>query len=171
MRLLFLILILGITSVVNAQYAHCPDIPVEYSWVEAADYAKDKEVVVRCIQWLCETPWGWEPEKRSVANAFVLEWIAGTPEITITVESSWIPSVDEHPELLYSMIHGMARYALKHPEIKDMEKLKTEGYKVVASIASQSKEMSSDREIKKLIKAHEKGKLKAWMKEFSEKKK
>ncbi|MFM9986132.1 MAG: hypothetical protein ACKVOK_12910 [Flavobacteriales bacterium] len=147
-----------------SQYANCPAIPEKYAWVEKEEYVQDREQIIRTLRWLCTSPPGWQLKQRSLANAYVLEWLAGTPEFSLVVQSDLVPSLDKFPDLLNSMMHGMALYKLEHPDVNDSVKLHTEGLVVIAELAIQSKELSSDREIRKIIKAHKRHKLKAYVK-------
>lgn len=148
-----------------AQYPNCPEIPNKYGWSAPEDYTEDREQIIRVLKWLCTSPPGWQIDKRSLANAYVLEWIAGTPEFTLEVHSELVPSLQKFPDLLNSLMHGMSLYKLEHPDVTDVIKLHTEGMAVVAELAMQSKELSRDREIEKVIKAHKRHQLKAWVKE------
>lgn len=147
-----------------AQYPNCPPIPEKYGWVEDKDYVQDRESIIRVLKWLCTSPPGWQLKQRSLANAYVLEWLAGTPEFSLDVKSEVVPSLDKFPDLLNSLMHGMALYKLEHPEVTDSVKLHTEGLAVIAELAMQSKELAADREIRKLIKNYKRHKLKAFVK-------
>lgn len=146
------------------QYANCPPIPEKYAWIEEKEYVQDREQIIRVLKWLCSSPPGWQLKQRSLANAYVLEWLAGTPEFSLVVNSELVPSLGKFPDLLNTMMHGMALYKLEHPDVNDTIKLHTEGLAVIAELAVQSKELSTDREIRKIIKAHKRHKLKAWVK-------
>lgn len=137
----------------SAQSEHCWEKTRETEALTADDYIKEKDCVKKTLRWLCNTPLGMEIQQRSYANAYVMEWIAGTPLFTLEIETRYLYFINEHPELLYSFIHGMAYYKLDHPEEKDRLKLYSEGYKVVAQLASQSKELSKSSVLKPLLKA------------------
>ncbi len=148
--------------VVVVGFAQCPKLPEKYEWNSHDDYAKDKQLVTKTLRWLCVTPLGIEVQQRSIANAFVLEWLAGTDEFKLIVDSKVLPFQTEHPELLFTLLHGMALYMIDHPKENNTIKLHTEGLKVVANLATQSKELSKSRSMKKLIHAAKRNKLKAY---------
>ncbi len=167
-RYIFILLIFILHGKVQAQ---CPELPEKYEWNTAEDYANDKDLVKKTLRWLCNTPLGVEVQKRSVANAFVLEWLAGTPELTMNVDTRVLPFETDHPELLYTFMHGMALYMLEHPKETDQIKLHTQGLKVVAELALSSKELSKSRSLKRLLRADRKNKLREYTKELLEEKK
>lgn len=156
-------------DILHAQVGKCPQLPLTYDWVTPADYEKDTELVKQTLRWLCRTPLRAELQKQSLANAYVMEWLAGTPSITLEVETKYLPFVEDHPELLFTFIHGMAYYCLNHPETKNQVRLYLEGFKVVANLAAQSKELSKSPSLKSLLKAAKKNVLKEYTMEIIEK--
>jgi hypothetical protein len=143
----------------HAQEGHCPKIPENYSWETAEDYRKDKDLVKKTLRWLCSTPLGVDIEKRGLANAYVLEWLAGSPSITVDIKTEHLPFLEHHPDLLYSFIHGIALYLMDKPTETDTVKLYAKGFEVVATLAMQSKELSHDKDFKPLIKAYKKERM------------
>lgn len=145
----------------NAQSA-CPEIPKQYAWNSSEEYLADQPRVKEVLKWLCNEPLGFEIQKRSLANAYAMEWITGTPSLRLEVNSEAFLFIDQHPELLFSLIQGMAYYAIGHPDEKDLTKLHTEALEVVAQHAEQSEVLSKDGDLKKLIRANRKKQLKAY---------
>ncbi len=160
--LMFTVLMLGNSHGILAQAGKCPPIPKEYEWKVAGDYEKDRELVKKTLRWLCQTPLGEDVKQRSLANAFVLEWLAGAPDLTISVEQKWLPFLDKHEELLFVFIHGVALYKMDHPNESDESKLYVEGYKAIAELALQSKELSHSRALHPLLRAAKKSKIKQY---------
>lgn len=136
-----------------AQNTRCWETVQEVEALTLEDYIKDKDCFKKTLRWLCTTPLGEDVKLRSYANAYVMEWIAGTPLFTLELETKYLSFIDEHPELLYSFIHGMASYKLEHVDENNQVKLYSEGFKVVANLASQSKELSKSSALKPLLKA------------------
>lgn len=139
-----------------------PEIPKQYAWNTSEEYLADQPRVKEVLKWLCTQPLGLEIQKRSLANAYVMEWITGTPSLRLEVNSEAFLFIDQYPELLFSLIQGMAYYAIGHPDEKDIAKLHVEALEVVAEHAEQSEELSKDGDLKKLIRANRKKQLKAY---------
>ncbi|MFN0030682.1 MAG: hypothetical protein ACKVOR_00835 [Flavobacteriales bacterium] len=158
--------ILMVVSLVvqTSVHAQCPDIPETYHWETAEDYARDKELVKKTLRWLCRTPLGEQVQQRSMANAYVLEWLAGTPEPTISIDTKVLCCTNEFPDLLYTYMHGIALYVLEHEKQKTNAELQVEGLKVVAALAAQSKEISKAGCMRKMLRAAKRGKLKEYVK-------
>jgi hypothetical protein len=144
----------------NLAAQKCPEIKNTEGWADASAYAKDRENVKDCLRWLCKTAYGADIKCRSEVNVYVLQWLAGTPEFTVSLKSEYIPQTEIYEEeIMYSMLHGMAYYLLDHKEEKDELKLHVKGLEVVAKLAEQSEELSKDKNMKALIKAHRKDKM------------
>lgn len=146
----------------HCQEGKCPKLPDVYKWESAADYGKDFELVKKTLKWLCNTPLGIDVQQRSVANAYVMEWIAGSPDIRVEVETKKIAFYESHPELFFSFLHGIALLKMEKKPPTDELTLYTKGYETVAVLASQSEELSRAPELKPLLKALRKNKLKEY---------
>lgn len=162
--ILSLLIILFIPKSDFGQPGRCPELPDKYQWKNAEDYSKDKELVKKTLNWLCQTPLSEDLRNRTLANAFVLEWLAGTPELTLNIRTGVLKFPDEHPELLLTFMHGMAYYSLLHPKDESELKRYEAGIKTVVDLAEQSKELSKLSRIKELEKMIKKGKLNAYLK-------
>ncbi len=159
-----IIIVLQLISIQNssAQYARCPKIPENYFWNTAEDYKKDSELVKKVLVWLCKTPLGIDVQQRSVANAFVMEWLAGSPQVTVEIATEKLTFYDKYPDLLFSFIHGVTLLKMEKPNLLDEVALYGQGYETVASLASQSEELSKEAEMKPLLKAYKKNRIKAY---------
>ena len=101
--LIFLMLALFSTQ---AQECRCPDIPKENTWSSAAQYKRDLEKVKEILRWLLCSPLESELSKRSEANAFVLEWISGSPWVRVEISTSDLPFTNDFPDLLFTLLDG-----------------------------------------------------------------
>ncbi len=165
---LFILFSVLLNSPIFGQEGRCPKIPTEYSWTEDADYAKDEELVKKTLRWLCLTPLGVDVQQRSIANAYVMEWLAGAPQIRINVTTTRLPFYNQHPELLFPFIHGIALFKMNKPGVTDDLTLYVEGMDVVASLSQQSKELSKSKVLKPLLKAYKKKRMKEYVKQILE---
>ncbi len=168
--LLWILITVGSLTVVpcdeiRAQYSSCPPVPDSSKWMVAKDYGQSRDSVEKLISWLCRTPFGANVRERSEANACVLIWLAGTPELRMEIDTRMIPFVEVNEELLYSFIHGWANYALSHPREKDRIKLYEKGFGTVAALASQSESLSHEKSLKSLLRAYRRGHLREYTEE------
>jgi hypothetical protein len=157
--LALIVFLLFILLKVSGQQGKCPKIPEVYKWESAADYSKDFDLVKKTLKWLCNTPLGIDVQQRSQANAFVMEWIAGSPNIRVELDTKKIIFYDSHPDLLFSFIHGIALMQMEKKPTTEELAIYTKGYETVAILASQSEELSRSPDLKPLLKALRKNKL------------
>ena len=61
-------------------------VPKKIKLDKAEDYAEYEDEVLRAIEWLKNTPLTEQKAKRKKVNAFLLRWMTGTPDISITVD-------------------------------------------------------------------------------------
>lgn len=151
----------GITQVVKL-----PEIPMEYAWNSPEEYRASKDDIEKCLRWLCTTPYGLEVVKRSEVNAYVMTWVAGSPELTVNLDVKYFPFLLENQELLFTMIHGMAYYQLNHPNEKSQEKIYLKGLETICELSNQSEELTKAKYLKPLLKAHKKKELKTFLAEL-----
>ncbi len=140
-----------------------PVLPETYSRNTTEDFRKDQELVEKCLVWLCKTPINEDVAFRSEVNYFVMEWLAGSPQITIDVKTKYAPFVNDYPELMFSLIHGMALYALRHKAPYDEEKIHLKGLETVCDMIETSETLYEQKELRRALKAKKRNKLKAYI--------
>lgn len=140
----------------------CPELPKDYVWNSPEDYRKDTELVKKTLRWLSMAPLNVDLAKRSEANAFVLKWLSGSPDLIMAIDTSKLTFIEEHPELLDTFIHGMAlAYLSKGNSISNAD-AHAAGFQAVVQVAEQSKTLSKSRCLKPLFKAARKNEMKKY---------
>lgn len=92
MRRLFALFTMAVVSV--CLYSQTPEewnVPQNYSLVNAEDYAPYNEDVVKCVDWLVNTPLDLQTSKRRDAHKFLMAWIGGSPEVMVIVSEDLVP--------------------------------------------------------------------------------
>lgn len=140
----------------------CPELPKEYVWNSPEDYRQDTELMKKTLRWLSMAPLNVDLAKRSEANAFVLKWLSGSPDYVIAIDTSKLPFIEEHPELLDSFIHGMALAYLAKGNSITAADAHSAGFQAVVQVAEQSKTLSKSRRLKPLFKAARKNEMKKY---------
>lgn len=140
-----------------------PVLPDSYARGAKEDYQKDRDLVEKSLLWLCKTPINEDIAYRSEVNYFVMEWLAGSPEIILNINTDYAPFINEHEELMFSLIHGMALYALNHKSPYDENKIHLKGLEVVCNMVETSDRLSEDKNLRKLVRARKKNRLKEFV--------
>lgn len=77
---LFTLLAICMTTWLNAQDF---EVPTYYSFEKAEDYAAYTPMILEAAEWWMNTPVNKEKNKRLECGAFLVQWMMGTPDITI----------------------------------------------------------------------------------------
>ena len=156
-----LIVLCLLTSYTQAQTF---EVPTDINLTEAADYARYEEDVVACANWLLATPLEAESQKRREANAFMLKWLMGSPNVTIELNPNIITFTDSSPELLIIFMAGWANYVLTTSEFNNKLKGNMAGLEFVLQFYEANRTTLNDKNVDRFIKLRKKGKLKSYLK-------
>lgn len=149
----------------KAQEGRKPEISDTIQWRTAAEYERDRELVIKCLRWLCTAPMGQDVIYRSEANAFVLRWLSGSPSVIIDIDETIFDFTEENDEMLFSVIHAMALTTMTKKKELDKEKLAVETLKIVCELVESSEKYSADKKLKTALKAYRRDKLEEYVKE------
>lgn len=149
-------------SIVNAQNS---PVPTGYKLEKNDDYKKYQNDILKTIDYLENTPINTQKENRLKAKDFLMEWITGSPDVTIVLSSNIVIFADRNAELLVAFMGGYARYAIQHPEDKETLKGNVAGLKSVIKVYKMGNGIKDDDKVNKLVKTDAKGELEKWAKE------
>ena len=142
-----------------AQTFNVPQNPKLEKESDYAAYAKD---VIACVNWLEQTPLDKDAAKRDEANHFLMLWIQGSPDVTISIHDYVGKFAEINPEFLMAFMGGWTRYVL---EKKDTDELagNMAGVQSVLHLYEISSSVKRNDELDKLVKLSKEGKLKEWV--------
>lgn len=134
-------------------------VPVNYQLVKIEDYAPYEQDVVNCINWLSETPVDQNVEKRKEANAFLMKWIIGSPNVKIEIRQDVVTFMSS-PDLLMAFLGGWTKYSLETKNFSDKLKGNMAGIENAIDVYNKNKKaIGKDKNIEKYVKLQSKGKL------------
>lgn len=110
MRTLILLLITAISIGLNAQEW---EVPEDVTYTNQADYEAQNENVVAATNYLIETPVNKIPYKRKATNKFLMDWVTGTPTVTLTLSQEVVPFM-ECGECLMVYMASYAKQSIMH---------------------------------------------------------
>ena len=136
------------------------EVPKNYKLDKAEDYAPYEQDVIKCFDWLMKTPINEQTSKRKEANAFLLKWLSGSPNVTIEIKQEIVTFMGTSPDLLMIFMGGWAKYSLESGNFNN----KIEGSKagiesVIEFYNSNRQALPKDKNVEKYIKMKEKGTL------------
>jgi hypothetical protein len=160
-RLTVLVISVMLSFAVNAQSFEVP----EFDPQSPEDYARYEKDIIACANWLEETPLDQEAVKRRAANAFLIKWLSGTKDVTVSINSEITRYTDKNPQLLVLFMAGWCRYALQNNYSKDQLHGCYEGMKSMIVVYKKRVGIKKDRLMENLVKVFEHGDLESWIKE------
>lgn len=135
-------------------------IPEKFEPANASDYKEYEEDVLECIHWLKDTPIQESRETRKLANAFLLQWISGSPSVHIELREQVMSLVENNPDLLAIYLGGWTEYTLVSREIVPALEGHLKGMEAAVEFYEKNKAtLKRDKGMEKLIKLKEKGKM------------
>lgn len=162
-RLVFLFLITLAAIYVSAQDV---DVPHNYVFQSDNDYAKYEPDVVKCIDWLLITPSNIQPDKHVAVNEFLIKWLSGTPDITISVRSDVVNFIDKNNVLLLVFMSGWAKYAIENKSNQNEVTGNLKGVEAVINFYAKNREqLRKDKNVEKYAQMKEEGSLEKYITE------
>lgn len=139
------------------------EVPKNYSLVNKEDYAPFEQDILKTISWLAQTPWTIDVDKRHEANAFLLKWLMGSPDVSVEVSSVEMLLTKKNPELLMTYMGTYAKYVIEHKGTPDMKTARITAIRAIIDKYNAEPTRVKDKAIEKLIKIDEQGKLDEWL--------
>jgi hypothetical protein len=162
MKTITLTLILTIISI--GLFSQDFEVPKNYKLDKAEDYAPYEQDVVKCFDWLMKTSLNEQTAKRKEANAFLLKWLSGSPNVSIEIKQEIVSFMGTSPDLLMIFMGGWAKYSLESNDFKNKIAGSMAGIESVIEFYTKNKDfMPKDKNVEKYIKMKDKGTLKAYI--------
>lgn len=130
------------------------EVPATVKLESAEDYKRYEAEVLQGINWLEKTRVEEQTEKRQNTNAFLMQWMSGTPDVSIGLEAFQLALTNKNPDLLITFLGGWTRFSLKNPDQKDNSLLTNEaGIKSILKVYKMNigKGMKKDKRIERLL--------------------
>lgn len=133
-------------------------VPANYKLEAAEDYAKYEQDVIDAVTWLQNTPVNEERGRRKEVVRFLMQWITGSP--TVTIEIGKLVTFMDDADYLMLFMGGWTKYALTTKDFTDKVKGNQAGIESVIDFYKKNKDiMGTHKGVEKYIKLQEKGKL------------
>jgi hypothetical protein len=140
------------------------EVPENYKLDKSEDYAIYEQDVIKCFEWLMKTPINEHATKRKEANAFLLKWLSGSPNVHIEIKQEIVTFMGTSPDLLMIFMGGWAKYSLESKDFKNKIAGSKAGIESVIEFYTRNKDfLKKDKNIEKYIKMRKKGTLKAYI--------
>jgi len=156
--------ILAIMLCTFSVYSQDFEVPVKYKLEKAEDFKFYEADILKCIDWLIETPLNEHKAKRKEANAFLLAWLTGSPNVTIELSAEIVTFMESSPELLMVFFGGWTKHVLQSNVNNDPVAGNLAGIETIIYFYQKNKKLiPKDKNVEKYIKMKDKGTLKSFI--------
>ena len=155
------ILVFGLFLANSMVFGQDYEVPEDYSFETEEDYRDAEDDIVECVDFLEQTPYNEQADKRKEASAFLLVWITGAPDVTIEVGMPLIDLCEDNAMLTIIYFGAFSKYVINNPSAKDG---KYAGAKAMIKFYQDNlnKGIVKNKKMEKLIKTQNKGNLEKW---------
>lgn len=162
---MFLVLIAS-ALICNSVKSQNFEVPENYVLKVKEDYARYEKDIIACANWLENSPLDKEENKRIEANAFLLKWLSGSPTVNVNLDAGMIVKLfEKNPHLQFIFLAGWTRYSLMNNYSNDKQMGHLEGLKSVINVYKKGAGIKKSKDLEKLVKLYDEGKLENWVKE------
>ncbi|AOR29275.1 hypothetical protein FORMB_22570 [Formosa sp. Hel1_33_131] len=134
----------------------------EITLVTKEDYAKYEQKVIRDYNWLFETPIDVNPEKRKETNAFLMQWMSGSPNVSIELSEKITPYLD-CSECLMIFMAGWSKYTLETKKFNKFKANLTGTESVIEFYLFNKSKIGENKKIEKFVKLKKAGRLEKYI--------
>ncbi|OIQ30431.1 MAG: hypothetical protein BM564_03430 [Bacteroidetes bacterium MedPE-SWsnd-G2] len=120
-------------------------------------YKPAETKVLECVNYLFETPFDKNDLNRAVAQAYIIQWMTGTPDHSFALDSNAMELTKGSTDLFALFMAAMTKVVLEQPNQKlSNEAIYKQAEALLVSYCSDSNnKLKPSKKIKKLIKATE----------------
>jgi hypothetical protein len=152
------------TIIAFSLFAQDYQVPQNLKLNKAEDYAQYEQDVINCVNWLMKTPVQEQANKRKEANAFLMKWLTGSPNVQIEIKEKIVTFMKSSPDLLMVFMGGWAKYSLESRDFKNKVFGNLAGIDAIIEFYTKNKsKMPKDKNVEKYIKMRDKGTLKEFV--------
>ncbi|MBB4801865.1 hypothetical protein HNP37_001926 [Flavobacterium nitrogenifigens] len=134
------------------------DLPQDIKLKTESDYVKYENDIVSATKWLEETDLDKETDKRKQIDAFVINWVSGTPTITVEMNSSIMKLYGKNNELLVLYMGSYSSYFIENKNADKTSAIKA-GLVSMINVYKKGISIKKNKEMEKVIEALDQNKL------------
>lgn len=123
------------------------------------DYAKYETTMVDAARWLEETDLGKEPDKRQMVNAFVLQWVSGSPNVSVEINEQLSKIYGKNIQLIGVYLASYSRHYIENKGTATKASATKAALTSMMNVYKKKIAISKSKEMEKLIKLTDEGTL------------
>ena len=134
-----------------------------YELKNKEDYALYEDDIVKMTTWLIETPLSEEADLRKQINSFIVEWVSGSPKVSVELSEKTVPYM-KSGDCLALFMGSWSKYCIETNDYENaLEACFSATKDVITFYTKNKKELGKNKEIEKLIVLKDKGELKSYL--------
>lgn len=135
-------------------------VPKDYKFENKDVYKSYEPQIKQAVDWAMNNTLSVDPKKRADVNKFFMDWISGTPDVSVGIDSRVVSFININPELLMPFIMGWVKYSLENNYSKDKIQCNKAGIEAVVAFYNKNRGfLKKDKNVEKYEKLLSKGKL------------
>ena len=156
---------LALTLLIStAAFTQSYSVPEDYEFKTEKDYDKYEDDILKCVDWLMNTPIHKYTKKRGEAYQFLVEYVEGSPKIEAMLNLDASPYL-RNPHLLVIYLASWTKSCLTQNYVNNIEEFTLRATDdVMKYYANNKKYIGKVKKMKKFEKMEKKGTLHAYVK-------
>lgn len=137
--------------------------PIDYVLDVAADYTEYEADVIEAANWLRDNSPTADFEKYKKTSIFVIDWVNGSPTVTVEIMPVIIDFNKKNPNMLVLYMASCAKYVLENEDPNNIKAKHKAALKDMVDAYQNQSTMSKDKKMEKLVTAFEEGTIDTWI--------
>lgn len=152
-------LFVGLTSFIKINAQKDFEVPQSVELKTKEDYTKYENAIIEAAKWLEETDLNKEAEKRQQVNSFIIQWVSGSPTVSVDLTEQLAKVYGKNAQLLALYLGSYAKEYLENKSIATKFSATKAGLISMMNVYKKGIEISKSKEMDKLIKMASDNKL------------
>lgn len=145
-------LVLGLTSILTVQGQTIFEVPQDLELKTKEDFSKYETAMIDAAKWLEETDLNKEEDKRKQVNFFVLQWVSGSPTVSVELTQQLSKIYGKNVHLLGVYLASFSRNYIENKTTATQFSATKAGLISIMNVYKKGIEISKNKEMDKLIK-------------------
>lgn len=159
LKLLLACLLAAVLNITTLRAQTSFEVPPNVVLEAKEDYAKYETAMVDAAKWLEETDLGKEPDKRQEVNAFVLQWVSGSPTVSVEINEHLSKIYGKNIQLIGVYLASYSRHYIENKGTATKASATKAALTSMMNVYNKGISIKKSKEMDKLIKQAEEGKL------------
>lgn len=164
-QVLFIFALFCLVQIHNPVFSQDFEVPKNYSFNTLDDYSRYEPEILKCINYIENSPLDDFSDRRKNINAFFVKWLSGTPNVSISINPYAMDLVEKNEYFLLIFLCGWVKYSISNSYDNDEIKCNLAGLENIIKVYKKGKGVKKDIKVEKVVKIKETSNLENWIME------